>query len=111
MVTETCPHCGAPIIGEKCGYCGAVLYDFSAIDVSNEKATYLKLKLQKGLIVIAKARVERLEIEHATETTPLYADDVVIASTSSNEVTVSLKFSLLEDEDEILYKVIDVNET
>ena len=79
--------------------------------MSNEKTTYLKLKLRKGLVVIAKAMVEQLEIKHTIETTPLYADDVAIASTSSNEATVSLKFSLLEDEDGILYKVIDANET
>ncbi len=30
-----CPNCGAPIVGERCEYCGTVFYDFSCIDVNS----------------------------------------------------------------------------
>ena len=37
-----CPVCGAPIEGEKCEYCGCVIYDFAVIDT--ESPRYIKLK-------------------------------------------------------------------
>ena len=28
-----CPNCGAPLVSEKCQYCGTLFYDFSAIEI------------------------------------------------------------------------------
>lgn len=74
MITKSCPHCGAPITGDKCEYCGAVFYDFSAIDISNEKPTYLKLKLPDGTYFIARAFVETFTMSTDYDTGCLYAD-------------------------------------
>lgn len=36
-----CPVCGAPVEGEKCEYCGCVIYDFAVIDP--EHPFYIRL--------------------------------------------------------------------
>lgn len=38
-----CPVCGAPVEGEKCEYCGCVIYDFAVIDF--EHPCYIKLRV------------------------------------------------------------------
>ena len=62
MITRSCPHCGAPITSDKCEYCGAVFYDFSAIDPTNEKPTYLKIKLPSGHYLMARVLVETMSV-------------------------------------------------
>ena len=59
-----CPNCGAPISQEKCPYCGTVLLDFAAIQLGHP--CYVKFKIDGGYI-LTKLVVERLNIEHNTE--------------------------------------------
>lgn len=107
MITKTCPHCGAPITGNNCKYCGAVFYDFSAIDISNTKPTYLKLKLPNGRIALMKASVDGFNLKHNVSPVRFYADNIIISSLPAEEITLSLDFSLLLDEDGILYKITE----
>ena len=39
-----CPVCGAPIEGEKCEYCGCVIYDFA--NISTEEPRYIRLAVR-----------------------------------------------------------------
>lgn len=45
-----CPNCGAPIVSEKCQYCGTLFYDFSAIDLG--KPCYLKIKYNNAIMAV-----------------------------------------------------------
>lgn len=38
-----CPNCGAPLTGHKCQYCGAVIFDFAAIEIG--KPAWINFKL------------------------------------------------------------------
>ena len=38
-----CPNCGAPITGHKCEYCGAVIFDFAALEIG--KPVWINLKM------------------------------------------------------------------
>lgn len=107
MIAKTCPHCGAPITGNNCEYCGAVFYDFSAIDISNTKPTYLKLKLPNGRIALMKALVDSFNLEYNTSPVRFYADSTIISCCEAEEIALSLDFRLLVDEDEILYKIVE----
>lgn len=39
-----CPVCGAPVDGEKCEYCGCVIYDFANISTDEPRCIRLKIK-------------------------------------------------------------------
>lgn len=104
MITKSCPHCGAPVTGDKCEYCGAVFYDFSAIDISNEKPTYLKLRLPNNAgYMMARAIVESCNMKVSNDDTVCYADNSPFVAVSEPELTVSLEFRVISD-DGILYK-------
>lgn len=42
-----CPVCGAPVEGEKCEYCGCVIYDFA--NISTEEPRYIRLAVRDPL--------------------------------------------------------------
>lgn len=39
-----CPVCGAPIEGEKCEYCGCVIYDFA--NISTDEPRYIRMHIR-----------------------------------------------------------------
>lgn len=45
-----CPNCGAAISNEldKCPYCGTLYFDLTAIDFTETKPVWLKMKLTNG---------------------------------------------------------------
>ena len=45
-----CPVCGAPVDGDKCEYCGCVIYDFANIDFENP--SYIRMKLGGNYITM-----------------------------------------------------------
>lgn len=62
-----CPNCGAPIVGDRCLYCGTVFYDFAAIDM--DKPSYIKMRLN-GHVVIFKGILRNVDIEMASYQLP-----------------------------------------
>jgi len=38
-----CPNCGAPLTGHKCEYCGAIIFDFAAIEIG--KPVWINFKM------------------------------------------------------------------
>lgn len=54
-----CPNCGSAITQEKCPYCGAVFYDFTAIDVN--EPCYVKIKYGDDVlmaeVIVSEMRV------------------------------------------------------
>ena len=63
MISNSCPHCGAPIISDHCEYCGAVFYDFTAIDISNRRPTYIKLNLPGNGQLVSRALVNDFSLK------------------------------------------------
>lgn len=61
-----CPNCGAPLTGHKCRYCGAVIFDFAAIEIG--KPTWINFKLGERWVLAhvlpesASMRAEPMEL-------------------------------------------------
>lgn len=68
-----CPNCGAPLISHKCEYCGAVIFDFAAIEIG--KPVWINLKAS-GRFVLAHVIPEsvNVHIEPAMQSI-IYADN------------------------------------
>lgn len=60
-----CPNCGAPIVGDKCEYCGTVFLDFAAIQVG--APSFVKFKIGDAYI-LTRLVVDSLEVNPITET-------------------------------------------
>lgn len=96
-----CPNCGAPIMGERCEYCGTVFYDFSVID--SEKPSYIKMKIH-GKLYIFKALLTNVDMKILNEPEYFYYDNIPVQFFQIPEMTISTEFKVIEDND-ILYKV------
>lgn len=56
-----CPVCGAPLEGEKCQYCGCVVYDFANIDLDHP--SYIRIRWGDNILTM-KARAAEAEINY-----------------------------------------------
>lgn len=93
---NNCPNCGAPIIGFKCKYCGAVFYDFASLSL--DTPIFLRIKLSNKKVITALTRMTRcdLEIKH-NETRP-YCDNEVVCTLPDPEMQIHTEFMLLGGE-------------
>lgn len=117
-----CPVCGAPVEGEKCEYCGCVIYDFALI--STDQPTYLRMRLRNsadGRDYIRNPADERdyiLQIK-AVAVNPcveVRQDEVQAVDICGNTVdtfirnktcTISVDFQAVADDKGVLFTLID----
>lgn len=64
MTRYNCPNCGAGITGEKCEFCGTVIYDFAAIQLG--KPSFVKL-MHNGDIYMFRMVVDNFELRHEVQ--------------------------------------------
>lgn len=89
MRRYNCPNCGAGITGERCEFCGTVIYDFAAIQLG--KPSYVKI-IHNGVICMFRMIVDDLTVHHETHTVdvPDVSGCVRLAFVDSYSVNVSL---------------------
>lgn len=103
----TCPKCGAPIDGDKCGYCGAIFYDF--VNIQSGTPTYIRMKIM-GVLHIFRAVVEDVEINQDNDGTSLYTDNyLVYTEPKMPEITLKMR-AVSDDKGVILEKRKKVTE-
>lgn len=89
----TCPQCGAPIVNDKCSYCGAYFYDFACVDT--RKPFFLKIK-HEDQIHIYKVRMDTAEVTYRNNDTHLWSDNVKYTVISSPDVDINMHFHVVE---------------
>ena len=109
MITNSCPHCGAPIQGDKCEYCGAVFYDWTALDVDGGSPTYLKIKVG-GKIHLLKAVTKSIDLRvESNYSNVFYLDDKPCYVGSPYDYHLSIDMDVVP-EDNIIHTIIDPKE-
>lgn len=102
-----CPVCGAPVEGEKCEYCGCVIYDFALIDFNNP--CYIRLKLPDfgghEYIMSTKVICANPSIEI------IYDDYYVDGSTISlgKTMNINLELTAVTNEQNKLFKLTQID--
>lgn len=100
-----CPVCGAPLEGDRCEYCGCVIYDFAAI--STNEPRYIKLQIG-NCTVFTKAIAVDPYVEISTETIDMIGENgKLYPFTSSRHGTITLQFKCIEDEGELFKMLAD----
>lgn len=94
-----CPNCGAPVTGDKCEYCGTVIYDFAVMD--DAKPTYIKIRIN-GQVLIFKALLKNVSINEYSEN--MYYDNLSVMSCPQIDVTA--EYSVVTGDDGNLYKLV-----
>ena len=93
--TFRCPVCGAPIEGEKCEYCGCVIYDFANLDLDHP--SYVRFKYQ-GMYITMKAVAINPTFEISSDTTYAYGNGSKLYSFDTRRcVTINLQLKAIEE--------------
>jgi hypothetical protein len=101
MSITNCPNCGAPVVSNKCDYCGTYIFDFSQIKMG--EPCWVSVDLGDGhkrlLHVILKAAsvdTDYNEISH-------YAYNEVVHTLIKPDITLDMSFDVVgEDKTGIL---------
>lgn len=95
-----CPVCGAPIEGEKCEYCGCVIYDFANINL--EGSSYVRFKVN-GMYITMKVIAINPSIELHSDQISITsgADDIIKRFCTSKTATVNLQLQAIEENGEL----------
>ena len=107
MERHNCPNCGAPIQSTQCPYCGTVFYDFTALD--SDKPTYIRMNWHGNQIVF-RAIMRSADIEVRDDPISYYVDNKMAMIQTHPEVTASVEFMILEDDEGILLKRKELND-
>ena len=102
---SNCPNCGAIMLDNHCSYCGTVIYDFTSIN--DEHPTYIKLR-SWGRTIQFKALLNSAVVTFK-DNPCLYCDNEVYARTETG--CVNLELDMLYDEDGVLFKIVDKEDT
>lgn len=89
----TCPQCGAPIVKEKCSYCGALFYDFACIDT--KEPFFLKIKHDEEIHII-KVLMDSTQVEITNDPVTFYSNNDLYMTMSSQEAAITMKFHKVE---------------
>ena len=101
-----CPVCGAPIEGEKCEYCGCVIYDFA--NVSTDEPRYIRLAMQqpdgqKYLIQMKAIAVNPcIEIKSDAVDVIDMCGHALTTITSMQTCTMNIEFKAVEEDGTLL---------
>ena len=97
-----CPVCGAPVEGEKCEYCGCVIYDFATI--STEEPRYIRLVTinpftDEKMLLQMKAIAVRPNVEIQYD--DCYMSHGMSKFHSSQSCTVTVDFQAVAENDKL----------
>ena len=94
-----CPNCNAPIEPYKCkcDYCGTFYFDFSGIDLTNNKPCYIKVG---NVTALARPQIEQIE-NHNDYATYIDVTGMYHSALVSNNINLQVRFDVLEYKEQI----------
>lgn len=109
MNQRNCPNCGAPYKTElnTCPYCGTSYFDMSAIDISENKPFYLKLKIN-GMVFTSKVIADpniQIEVNQDDYCAYNHNGDKIYRIVANRYLDIDMHFTSVHDFKEPLYTV------
>lgn len=106
-----CPICGAPVEGEKCEYCGCVIYDFA--NISTDEPRYIRVHIRDPRT--GKNGVLQMKAIAVNPSMEIQSDDYIIEGrfgqkiNFANSRTCSMMFELrvVEDNGKLFELIVD----
>lgn len=96
MSITNCPNCGAPVVSNKCDYCGTYIFDFSQIKMG--EPCWVSVELGDGHkrllhVILNNASVDANYIEIS-----YYADNTVVEELREPDITLDMSFNVIAED-------------
>lgn len=96
MSITNCPNCGAPVVSNKCDYCGTYIFDFSQISMG--EACWISVDLGDGSKHLLHVILNNASVDANYNEISLYADDRVVKTLIKPDVTLDMSFDVIAED-------------
>lgn len=101
MSITNCPNCGAPVVSNKCDYCGTYIFDFSQISMG--EPCWISVDLGDGSKKLLHVILENASVDANYGEHTLYADNRIVDVLRIPDITLDMSFKVVgDDKDGIL---------
>jgi predicted GTPase len=101
MSITNCPNCGAPVVSNKCDYCGTYIFDFSQIKMG--EPCWISVDLGNGCKRLLNVILNNASVDADYNEISFYADNKVVKTLGVPDITLDMSFYVVgEDKTGIL---------
>lgn len=96
MSITNCPNCGAPVVSNKCDYCGTYIFDFSQISIG--EPCWISVDLGDGSKHLLHVILNNASVDANYNEISLYADGRAVKTLIKPDVTLDMSFDVIAED-------------
>ena len=96
MSITNCPNCGAPVVSNKCDYCGTYIFDFSQISLG--EPCWISVNLGDGNKRLIHVILENADMDVNYGENTLYADNRIVDVLRIPDITLDMSFDVIAED-------------
>ena len=95
MSITNCPNCGAPVVSNKCDYCGTYIFDFSQISMG--EACWISVDLGDGNKHLLHVILNNASVDANYNEISYYADNRIVDTLTEPDITLDMSFNVIAE--------------
>lgn len=95
MSITNCPNCGAPVVSNKCDYCGTYIFDFSQISMG--EPCWISVDLGDGTKRLLHVILNNASVNAECNEISYYADNTIVETLRKPDITLDMSFDVIAE--------------
>ena len=95
MSIKNCPNCGAPVVSNKCDYCGTYIFDFSQISMG--EPCWISVDLGDGSKKLLHVILNNARVDANYNEISYYADNRIVDTLTEPDITLDMSFYVIAE--------------
>lgn len=96
MSITNCPNCGAPVVSNKCDYCGTYIFDFSQIKMG--EPCWISVDLGDGHKRLLHVILKNASVDADYDEFSYYANNAIVETLRVPNITLDMSFNVVGDD-------------
>ncbi len=96
MSITNCPNCGAPVVSNKCDYCGTYIFDFSQIKMG--EPCWISVDLGNDCKRLLHVILNNASVDADYHEISCYAGNKVVKTLGVPDVTLDMSFYVVDED-------------
>lgn len=96
MSIRNCPNCGAPVVSNKCDYCGTYIFDFSQIKMG--EPCWVSVDLGDGHKRLLHVILNNASVDVDCNEISSYADNRIVDVIRVPDITLDMSFYVIAED-------------